>query len=541
MKNKLLLFLLIVPVFLSLLKPGYFPMHDDIQGMRVLEMHKCVLDLQIPCRWVPDMGYGYGYPQFNFYSPLPYYLMEIPVLLGSSILETVKLGFIISLLAGAYSMYLLGAYLWGKKGGIVSALFYTYAPYRAVDIYVRGAMGEAWAFVFLPLIVLFTLKVLDGLPAGAGKKFVLPLALSVAGLLLTHNVTVIMFLPFYLVLFLLLRKPDIKKWKNVVIAGIWGVALSAFFVLPAFFEKEYTHIESITQGYFNYLAHFVGLRQMLLSTFWGYGDSSLGPLDGLSLSIGILHWILPLFVLLLLAYLRKFKEFRLTLVFTILGFVALFLMHPKSQFVWDNIELFSYIQFPWRFLSIAVFCFSVASGAVTKTFEQKNIIVIVSFVILLLMYGSYFKPAKYLNITDEEKFSGDSWTKQQTISIFDYLPVAAKLPPTSPAPDKPEILDAEGTITNGQKGTNWQKWEVMLKEDGRIRLSQFDFPVWEARVNGMVTAVDSENELGLITVDVPKGTSIVEIKLKDTNLRLAANLVSLLALAGVAYAYKRFR
>ncbi|MGB6881820.1 MAG: hypothetical protein WBD86_00765, partial [Microgenomates group bacterium] len=50
---------------------GYFNMHDDLQMMRQLEMEKCFKDFQIPCRWVPDMGYGFGFPLFNFYPPLP--------------------------------------------------------------------------------------------------------------------------------------------------------------------------------------------------------------------------------------------------------------------------------------------------------------------------------------------------------------------------------------------------------------------------------------------------------------------------------------
>ena len=55
----------------TLLTPGYFIMHDDLQMMRQLEMEKCFLDRQIPCRWIPDMGYGFGFPLFNFYPPLP--------------------------------------------------------------------------------------------------------------------------------------------------------------------------------------------------------------------------------------------------------------------------------------------------------------------------------------------------------------------------------------------------------------------------------------------------------------------------------------
>lgn len=531
MINKVLLALLIVPAFIALARPGYFPMHDDIQGMRLLQMHKCVLDFQLPCRWVPDMGYGYGYPQFIFYSPLPYYLMVTLVVLGAGILESVKIGFGISLIASAYSMYLLGSYLWGKKGGIVSALFYTYAPYRAVDIYVRGAMGEAWAFVFLPLIILFTAR---------GK--ILPLALSVAGLLVTHNVSTIMFLPFWGAATFFLIRPRLREYARIVAGAFWGGALAAFFVLPAFLEKNHTHVETVLSGYFNYLAHFVGIKQLLFSTFWGYGVSALGELDGMSVSVGILNWSIPLLVVGLLLYLGKIKTFKTAAVFLFLGLIALFLVHPKSQFVWDSLGIMSYIQFPWRFLGVSIFLFSVATGALAKLItRRRSAMVVFVFLILLLVNGSFFKPQEYIDIADSVKFSGENWDKQQTISIMDYLPVSALYPPVARAPELPQILEADGRVLGGEKGTNWQKWEVVLKESGKVRLQQFDFPGWRVKVDGEARQIYSDNELGLITVDVSEGTHSVHAKLYDTNIRLIGNLVSLFALIAIPVYRRRAR
>src|SRR3990172_6053422 len=73
----------------GLIGSGYFNMHDDLQMMRQLEMEKCFLDRQIPCRWVPDMGYGYGFPLFNFYPPLPYLVGQIIRLLGFQFVDTI--------------------------------------------------------------------------------------------------------------------------------------------------------------------------------------------------------------------------------------------------------------------------------------------------------------------------------------------------------------------------------------------------------------------------------------------------------------------
>lgn len=522
LKTKLLILLFVFPSVVALLRPGYFPMHDDTQGIRVLQMRKCIRDFQIPCRWVPDMGFGYGYPQFNYYSPLPYYLMQIPVLLGSPILSAVKLGFLVSLAASFYSMYLLGTHIWGKKGGLVSALFYTYAPYRAVDVYARGAMSESWAFVFMPLIFLFTLK-----------KSVLPLALSVAGLLLTHNISTVMFLPFYaasILLFLLLQKINAREIKNIFLAGLWGFSLAAFFVLPAFWERSYVHVNSIIQGYFNYLAHFVGIKQLFLSSSWGYGASSLGELDGMSLSVGILHWSFPVFVLALLFYLRKIKDFWVSLFLAALAFLALFLIHPRSQFIWDNIDIFAYIQFPWRFLGISIFFLALAAGSVAKAVRGYNFgLPIFLFLVLLLVYGSFFKPQRYIDISDEEKFSGASWREQQTSSILDYLPIGATHPPTTAASATPEIL-GDGRVVEGKTGTDWQIWVVETTNPSQLRLQLFDFPVWTAKIDGRKTATESSGELGLVTLSLPAGTQRVEVQLTNTPLRTISNIISLLGI-----------
>ena len=534
----LVLLVLSIPAFSTLLRRGYFPMHDDIQGMRLYEMGKCFFDGQIPCRWVPDMGLGYGYPQFNYYAPLPYYLVVPFVLLGASVLETIKLSFIVSAIGSSVGMYLLGSYFWGKRGGVLSSLFYVYAPYRALNMYVRGALGELWGMMFLPFVFYFALKVMER------KKYILPLSLSVAGLLLSHNITTIVVLPFFVVFVLFSKKFRLRNFVNLGLAGFWGLGLSAFFVLPAFFEKQYVHVETILQGYFNYLAHFLSLNQVFLSTFWGYGVSLLGPLDGMSFAVGILHWTIPILTILILVYLKKIKKAKEVALFFILALLALFLTHNKSVFIWDSIPFLAYVQFPWRFLAIGTFFLALCAGALVyalpNTRNKRNILILSMFLVLILFYGSFFKPQRWIDISDAEKFSGESWTQQQTISIFDYLPIYANYPPSSRALSQPEILSVGGEVS-GQKGTNWQDWKVNLDGNGHIRLQQFDFPGWEVRVDGEIVSIDNDNEFGLITISVPAGEHEVKARLRDTNLRRFANLFSASSLVLIPVFYKKFR
>jgi len=224
----ILLFLLALPTFWRLLGPGYFPMHDDLQVGRLYQMDLCFRDGQIPCRWVPDMGYGYGYPLFNYYPPLPYYVGEIFHLLGFSYLNSIKILFILGLLFSGIFAYLLGRELWGKYGGLVTAVFYLYVPYHAVDVYVRGALNEFWGLVLFPAVFWATYKLIKE----KRKIFVAALAFFLALLLLSHNLMAFFILPFLIVfaLFLILVSKTKQKDNLVVTFGRGlGISFSSFF------------------------------------------------------------------------------------------------------------------------------------------------------------------------------------------------------------------------------------------------------------------------------------------------------------------------
>ncbi len=100
-----------------LLSPGYFPMHDDTQPSRIFEIAKALKDGQFPVRWVEDLGYGYGYPIFNFYAPLPYYFGALFISGGIGAITASKIMFAAGILLAAVTMYLLAEKLWGKWGG----------------------------------------------------------------------------------------------------------------------------------------------------------------------------------------------------------------------------------------------------------------------------------------------------------------------------------------------------------------------------------------------------------------------------------------
>lgn len=538
--------LLIFPTYSKLLQPGFFSMQDDLQAFRVYEMDKCFNDFQIPCRWVPDAGYMYGYPQFNFYPPLPYYIGVGLHRVGFQYIDSVKILFILGYIFSAITMYLLIKTLLGKWSGLVASLLYTYIPYKAVEVYVRGALSEFWAQIFFPLILWAIYKLIK-----TGKtKYIIWFAVSAASLATTHALMTMIFVPIAIVWagYWLL----VEKWNNlskIIWGGLLGFGLSAFFILPVLFEKPFVHVESMLSGYFDYRAHFVSLYKMFLSREWGYGSSGF-PNEKLNLTLGLVQWVVGLFVpiIALLKYRKDKKTSILVMIVSVLTLLSVFMIHMKSSFIWAQLPFLWYLQFPWRFLAISIFLLCILAGfAINYMGKYKYIVGTILVVVSFILTISFYTPKNWLNITDEDKFSGISWEKQLTISIFDYLPIYAKLPPVSKAPLIPEILEGDVSFLEYKKGSDFQVGRVEAKKDSLIRVPLFDFPGMKVKIDEVT--VDHVNNdcrgetycLGLITFKVPEGLHTIEIKLTDTPVRKIGNILSLISLGVIIFLVLKFK
>ena len=519
-----------------LFKPGYFNMHDDLQMMRQLEMEKCFRDGQLPCRWVPDMGFGYGYPLFSFYPPLPYYLGEAFRFVGFHFTTTAKMLFATQFILSGLTMFVLAESLWGVSGGILSAIFYLWAPYHSVDVFVRGAMNEAWAFVWFPLIFWSLRKLI----ASGKNKYLYWLSFSYAALLLTHNIMAMIFTPILLLWAAFWWwQSGHWPWRNRKIffkqigAAVWALGLAAFFTIPILFEKKFVRINSMFSGYFDWRAHFVSLHQLFVSRFWGWGASLWGPKDGMSFSLGHLHWALLLLATLVILWrwLHRNESFaRLVMVASIafLAFFYAFLAHERSVPLWKLITPLQMAQFPWRLLSGWVFLSSLAIGYL-GTMKYCFWVALILSVAVIGWNWSFFRPAHMGPLTDAEKFQGKAWEFQQTAGIYDYLPKTVPRAPTSAPKGKWKLVrgDASGRVVS-QK-TNWWLWQGRAQKDSAIRFNLFYFPGWRAWIDLRPAKIKIGKELGRIIINIPAGKHRIDLRFTNTPVRAITNVISLLA------------
>ena len=161
------IFLLGLIPLLDLLHPGLPVTHDGQDHVaRIANFYQSLSEGNIVPRWAGNLNWGFGHPILMFLYPLPSYLGSFFHYLGFSFIDSVKLVFAVSYVGSGFAMYLWAKNALGEKAGMVCAALYLYAPYRFVDLYVRGAIGEHVAFLFAPLVLLFLLHLSQEIKIG---------------------------------------------------------------------------------------------------------------------------------------------------------------------------------------------------------------------------------------------------------------------------------------------------------------------------------------------------------------------------------------
>lgn len=522
----LLIFGLSFLVTWPLLRYGYFSHQDDLQVIRIFEMRKCFTDLQIPCRWVPDMGWGNGFPLFNFYGVSAYYFGAVISYLVGFIVASKTL-FLISLVVGSFGIYLLGKSLWGKLAGVTSAILYLFAPYKALDVYVRGALAESLALAIIPFVFYFGYKLIV---SSEKRKYGILLTISLFIFMITHNIMVLIFLPVlggWLVYWL-----AIYRWKDikfVVLPLILGIGLSAFFIIPAFLEKNLVQTESLLRFELDFRANYLRVSQLLIDRIWGYGTSIPGPEGGMNFQIGWPHWWLAVTALPLLFLAKVKKSMKLLVSFILVTFIfSVFMTHNKSTFIWVSIPLLKYFQFPWRFLSLSIFTSSLLGGFVVSAVKDKWRIYISLLIVVLAvaLNWNYFRPKVFYAINDSQKLSGGLWDIQKKGALLDYLPKTA-LEPRETASDTPIVRSGQAEVTNFLNRSNRWEFNATVINASQIELPVYYFPNWKVFVNGSDYPFTYDNLLGRISVSLEPGEYEVKGEFKNTPVRTIANLITI--------------
>ncbi len=469
MKKIILLLILILPAIWFLLKPGFFPSDDgEWMVVRLTDFHRSVVSAQIPVRWAARLNFSYGYPVFNFLYPLSLYVGELFHLIGFSFVWSIKLVFIFSFILSSFFMY-----LWSKK--IISAVFYAYAPYRFLDVYVRGSIGEAVGFIFLPLIFWSIQK----LSQKTEKIYLVVGSLAYAALIMSHNIMAMIFTPVIIayVFWLFWPRKDKRFLCSCLSLLVLSLALSCFFWLPAIYDSRFVIFNQVTVT--NPIDHFPSLKQLLIPS-WGYGPSVAGFNDQASYQIGLAH---------LAVIGAAFFALNQQIGFFILVFLAtVFLMLPVSAFFWKNLPLLNLIQFPWRLLAITTLASSFLAGEIFARVKSgpKRYLELSLLILVIALNFRYAQPETVVNRGD-----GFYATNEATTTVKDeYLPIWVKEKPETRSDQKAEITSGTGLIENLTFNSKKVSFVARSDNETKIQVNTVYFPGWQASIDGKNQPID---------------------------------------------------
>lgn len=530
---KIIVVLISIPAVRYLFVKGYFGVSDDLHIGWLFEMDRAIKMLQFPPRYVPDLSFGFGYPLFTFVYPFPFYIAELFHLIGFSLVNSVKLVFGLSIPFSMYFMYkLLREYL-KEDWALAGAVLYVYAPYRALEMFVRGTIGEIVAFVFFPIIILSVIK-----------KNPYILALSIAGLVLSHNIMAYMFTPFLMVLIAIriiyIDKDRIKDFWVSLKRIILGLLVSSYFWVPAIIESRLMKYDTV----FNFYDHYPALKQFI-TPYWGYGASVPGNYDTMSFYMGVTGLaVMLLGTILFLIKRTKFSTKEQTFIgwsiFVVL--ISVFMMNFRSAWFWRNLPLLPYFQFPWRFLAM-ITLFSPFFLIVFHKFSDNKIIKAVPFVVIffsVFLNFNYFKTSEYLGRMDDYYINRyipvPTASEEYLKTSEEYL----RLPKESekkPENNYPRAYTINDSVILNIEEINSLNAKIMTSSDIDFVLNynKYNYPGWKVTIDGEKTEIISGKPYGQISFLVPSGKHLVEVKYSESVLRLIFDFVSLISFASVIY------
>jgi hypothetical protein len=544
-------------------------------------------------RWVPDMFMGYGYPLFNFYAPGTYYAgWLLRKLLGLDVWDSLRATGVLAALLMAAGTYSLAHALWRRAGlGLLAAIALLYGPYvLQINLFKRADIPETLALSLIPWLLLSTWRLWHSTTPGGRLAWLLAVAATGAGVVLTHNLTALTGcgLAGIWVLFLYVTKREWRNLGRVVAAGALAVGLSCFFWLPAIGDSKLVHIEELWgTGGLDYRGWFIEpsgnsprqqdpknrqTRTGLIDLNLRYPHQLVAPPKVSLAQVGLAG----LAVVSLVLWPRRSV---LLLPLLLASLACWSLTFAQSDPVWVRLPGMTLLQFPWRLfgpLGISIALAGAGSLAPLIAVLERRwdvrgrvagwaLTATVTAGVLFNSAGDWPKPfndsprraidanAAYADEKQDRAGVGTTTNKEflpQAVQVATYTVGTSRTrgaferlyPDADWLGDRLFPLAGDLRLIGFRSGPLWLSARVAndSPNDALLGLRQLSFPGWRAWLDGGRTALgtvpyvpEQQAGLGFMTVAIPPGEHTVNLAFGPTLLRLAALGVTLATLLDV--------
>lgn len=542
----------VVIASLPLLTGGLIPGHDlQFHLNRIEGLAQGLASGQFPVRIQPGWLDGRGYAVSVFYGDLLLYFPAILRFFGVSVQGAYKIYAVaVNIGTALVSWYCLRRMLKNHWAALFGSVLYTLSIYRIINIYLRGAVGEYTAMLFLPLVFYGLWRIFTQPDGTRAQPLVwLPAVIGFTGLIQTHLLSCELVGMLTLGSCVVLLRRTLRKNTFFPLCKVVGITalLNLWFLLPLFDYMRGDLVVNSSDEVNSLHNSAAYLGQMLGLSFNGDAERvSLGLDQGtyreMPIALGLTLLLAAGLFLLVTAMGKNRKDpvWKLGSFGLWAGFACLIL--ASDVFPWDNLynlnplmgRLVSMVQYVWRFLSPGTW-FWVLAGACAVCLladrpDLRNLSAGVLLVLTLFSWGGLIQTA----LSDNETMFRYSAANLESCDLGagEYLPAGTEKEDFGGA----RTFETEGTeLTESSLNGLQATFTCQSADGGAVIVPTLYYPYYQAvDGNGTSLTVSQDPESKMIRVEIPAGyTGTVQVYFAEPWFWRAAEAVSLLALAGV--------
>ena len=521
----LLMFPYLTKSFLAIEHDTFFHVSRIEQYAKALQ-HGQILPAIYPYE---NGGFGYGSPLF--YSDIFLLLPAILHNLGLVLVDSYKLTVFLASFFSGITMYMLASKFTSKSSiRLLAAAAYLFSNYHITDIYVRGALGEVFALVGIPLILSGLYEIFE-----TNQKYSFSYLIGLVITVLSHNLSFLLcFILVIIICIIYLSKCSFDRYKLLVSESMLACLLTAFYTFPMIEQLK------SQQFYLNYYASSSALENHAMAFWQFFANQTVFGLSGnqykasnaMVVNIGLFLSIAPISYLFLA---KKEKQPFITSML-VLGWICMLL--PAQIFPWKYMSFVRVLQFPWRLnmLALPLLCVPAVLGIENLTHKLKY--VPICLILLLSLEGIYhLYPATKRtfimphNTTWQEVTNGkliDPYYSAQYMRVElaggDYLPYHS---PDFRSYTKTIQTTSAETVTTGE-WIDYGSYHFTITNPQTVVLPITYYKGYIVR--NIDTAEVLETTLsknGLVSVTIPSAGTYV-CKYQSTNIRIVSIWISIL-------------
>lgn len=535
---------------------GQLPLGADVflHFYRLIALDALVKQGVLFSRWFPNLAFGYGYPIFQYYPPLPHYVALTLSMLGLGPVWGLNGAFIAFSCIGAISAGGWARSVFGARASVVAGAIYAFAPYTLFNVFERAALAEFAALAILPM----TLWAMHRAVMQPGLRPVAVVAICMAALMLCHNITAMVSAPIltiYALALAVLRwrderreiAPPIRPTLHPAMAALVrttaglaiGLGVSAFFWLPAFLERDLTRLDRALSTAYDFRSAFVAGRALF---DWPTPIEADLINSQFALTLSPVALMLGACALVRISLRRTPLAQRLHgALFALLALTAAMLATAASQPIWEALPLLRFVLYPSRFLGLASLGLAMLAASLFTpapgTRTNRVLTVVAALAVVASQVFGFFWQQPLLQrgelaqtataIPEIERRTGIIGTT----SIGEYAPRAVREWPAADAGIAGFFRTAPGVALRDAQITPLRGDVIAQSGTAHtLTIGQFFFEGWRAQIDGIDAPVGVSDPNGLMTLAVPAGEHRIGIWFGSTPLRDTSTAASVAAL-----------